>query len=160
MALVGAGGVGRAIAFGLVDLGAEEIRLFDREMLKSENLAITLKPQTKSQILTYSTLEEAVTNVDGLVNATPVGMYNHPGTPIPRRMVGTQSWAFDAVYTPAKTRFLLDATDAELEILSGYELFFYQGVEAFKIFSGVCVDESRLREGLIQPEMNTNLSGV
>ena len=32
-----------------------------------------------------------------------------------------------------------------LEILSGYELFFYQGVDAFEIFTGVPVDEARLR---------------
>lgn len=160
VAIVGAGGVGRAIAFGLVDLRAEEIRLFDQEVLKSESLAIALRTQTDSRILICSTLEDAATNVDGLINATPIGMHNHPGTPIPRFIVGTQSWAFDAVYTPVDTRFLLDAMDAGLEVLSGYELFFYQGVEAFEIFSGVRVDESRLREELPQPEVNTGPSGL
>ena len=142
VAIVGAGGIGRAIAFGLVDLRAEEIRLFDQEMLKSESLTRALRTQTKSRIRTCNALEDAVSHVDGLVNATPIGMYNHPGTAIPRVMIGTQSWAFDAVYTPVKTRFLLDAREAGLETLSGYELFFYQGVQAFEIFSGVCLTTS------------------
>ena len=63
-------------------------------------------------------------------------------------MIGTQGWAFDAVYTPLQTRFLQDATAAGLEILSGYELFFYQGVDAFEIFTSVAVDEARLRGAL------------
>ena len=146
VAIVGAGGVGRAIAFGLIDLNAEEIRLFDQEMLKSEDLATALRTQTDSRILVCSNLADAATGVDGLINATPIGMHNHPGTAIPRFIIGTQSWVFDAVYTPVETRFLLDAMDAGLKVLSGYELFFYQGVEAFEIFSGVRVDESRLRE--------------
>jgi shikimate dehydrogenase len=63
-------------------------------------------------------------------------------------LIGAQSWAFDAVYTPIETRFLLDARDAGLEIISGYELFFHQGVDAFEVFTGVRVDEARLREAL------------
>ena len=146
VAIIGTGGVGRAIAFGLADLGAEEIRLFDRERSKSESLAAALRPQNEARILVCDTLEEATANVDGLINATPVGMYGYPGTPVPKAMIRTQSWAFDAVYTPVETRFLLDAADAGLEVLTGYELFFYQGVDAFEIFSGVRVDEARLRE--------------
>ena len=154
VAILGCGGVGRAIAFGLVDLGAEEIRLFDREMQKSESLAVTLRYKTEGRILLCGTLEEATANVDGLINATPVGMHEHPGTPVPKTMVGTQSWAFDAVYTPTETRFLLDAMEAGLEVMSGYELFFHQGVDAFEIFSGVRVDEAQLRKALARLEMN------
>ena len=74
---------------------------------------------------------------EGLINATPLGMHQHPGTPIPRILIGTQAWAFDAIYTPTDTRFLLDAAAAGLEVLYGYELFFYQGVDAFEIFTGM-----------------------
>lgn len=154
VAIIGAGGVGRAIAFGLADLGAEEIRLFDQERRKSESLAAALRPQTEARILICGSLEEATADADGLINATPVGMYGHPGTPIPKAMVRTQSWAFDAVYTPIETRFLMDAMNAGLEVLSGYELFFYQGVDAFEVFSGVRVDEARLRQALTSPELH------
>ncbi len=55
---------------------------------------------------------------------------------------------FDAVYTPVETQFLLDAERAGLHVISGYELFFGQGVDAWKIFTGVEIDHARLREAI------------
>lgn len=75
-------------------------------------------------------------------------MWQHPGTPIPTSLIGSQRWAFDVIYTPLETEFLAAARAQELEILSGYELFFYQGVDAFEIFTGRQVDEARLRAAL------------
>ena len=150
VALIGAGGIGRAIAFGLADLGAEEIRVYDQDYLRSQSLVKALNFQDQSRVFLCNSLEDAIKNVNGLVNATPVGMHNHLGTPIPKNYLGSQSWVFDAVYTPIKTTFLLDASEAGLEILSGFELFFYQGIEAFEIFSGVSLDESQLRKELFQ----------
>jgi shikimate dehydrogenase len=77
-------------------------------------------------------------------------MHRHPGTAIPKAAIGTQVWAFDAVYTPLETQFLRDAAQAGLAVLSGYELFFYQGVDAFELFAGVQVDEGALRAALSQ----------
>jgi shikimate dehydrogenase len=57
-------------------------------------------------------------------------------------------WAFDAVYTPRDTRFLRDAAAEGLEVLSGYELFFHQGIHAFGIFTGRRPDPKALREAL------------
>ena len=147
-AIVGAGGVGRAIAFALVDLHAAEIRLFDQDPVKSASVATALRDQTDTRVVICRSLEEASAGADGLVNATPLGMHQHPGTPIPGNLIDAQSWAFDAVYTPTDTRFLMDAVEAGLEVLYGYELFFYQGVDAFEIFTGMSVDEARLREAL------------
>jgi len=150
VALIGAGGIGRAIAFGLADLRAEEIRVYDQDYLRSQSLVKALNFQDQSRVFLCNSLEDAIKNVNGLVNATPVGMHNHLGTPIPKNYLGSQSWVFDAVYTPIKTTFLLDASEAGLEILSGSELFFYQGIEAFEIFSGISLDESQLRKELFQ----------
>jgi shikimate dehydrogenase len=153
-AIVGAGGVGRAIAFALVDLHATEIRLFDHDAAKSKNAAAALCDQTRTRIVVSASLEQATAGADGLINATPRGMHQYPETPIRQDLIGAQSWAFDAVYTPTHTQFLLDAIDASLEILYGHELFFYQGVDAFEIFTGLSVDEARLREALSLPLAN------
>ena len=51
VAIIGAGGIGRAIAFGLADLDADDIPLFDQERLKSESLAAALRPQSEARIL-------------------------------------------------------------------------------------------------------------
>jgi shikimate dehydrogenase len=152
VAIIGTGGVGRAIAFGLADLGATQLRLFDRDAARSEKLVAAVRAQADVRVCQCRSVEEAAAAADGLVNATPVGMHQYPGTPIPRDLIGAQSWAFDAVYTPAQTRFLLDARSAGLQVISGYELFFYQGVDAFEVFTGMRVDEARLREALMRSE--------
>jgi len=156
VAIVGAGGVGRAIAFALTDLHATEIRLFDQDRAKSAAVAAALRASTGTRIVSCESVEQVSAGADGLVNATPLGMHNHPGTPIPRNLLKAQTWAFDAVYTPTATRFLLDAADAGLQILYGYELFFCQGVDAFEIFTGMSVDEARLREALNLPQVGAD----
>ncbi len=152
VAIVGTGGVGRAIAFGLCDMGAREIRLYDENRGKSAALAAAVGGEAGVAVRVCDTLEEALADVAGIVNASPVGMYQYPGSPVPARLIHGQAWAFEAIYTPRKTQFLIDAGAAGLDILEGYELFFYQGVDAFELFTGVAVDEARLRDALAQAE--------
>jgi shikimate dehydrogenase len=78
----------------------------------------------------------AVIDADGVVNCTPVGMIGHPGSAVDASLLGGQRWAFDAVYTPVDTQFLGAARRAGLATISGYELFFHQGIQAFELFTG------------------------
>jgi shikimate dehydrogenase len=145
--IIGAGGVGSAVAFALRDLGAREVRLFDREAGRAARLAERLQAAGLSAAA-FPTLETTLSDVDGIANCTPAGMYQYPGTPVPRALLGPQRWVFDAVYTPRETEFLRDARAAGLAILEGSELFFWQGVDAFELFAGEPVDAGRLREVL------------
>ncbi len=150
--LIGTGGVGRALAFGLVALGASEIRLFDREVDRAEALAADLRDVDGVPAVTvFEDVPDAAAGADGLLNGTPVGMVGYNGTPLPRDLMTGAVWAFDAVYTPVDTRFLRDAEAEGLKIVSGYELFFHQGVHAWKHFSGLGLDEDRLRAELADP---------
>lgn len=151
--LVGAGGAGRAIAFGLVALGATDIRVADRDPVKAAALAKALRaigPQLRTQV--GSDPVALARGVDGVVNATPVGMAGHDGTPVPRAVMAGARWAFDAVYTPVDTTFLGDAAAQGLTVITGYELFIGQGVDAWKIFTGLTVDGRSLRQALERPE--------
>ena len=148
VAMAGAGGVGKVIAFALANLGASKLRFFDRDRSKAESLAASIRGTFKTIVEVADTIEDAAAHADGLVNCTPLGMIGHPGTPMPRRSIGGQHWAFDAVHTPVETQFLLDARAAGLEVMSGYELFFHQGVNAFAIFTGWEVDQGALRQAL------------
>ncbi len=153
VAMAGAGGVGKAVGFALADLGVDELRLFDRDHKKAEALANALArtfPDTPVSI--SESVEEAVTGADGLINCTPLGMIGHPGTAIPKSLIGPQRWAFDAVYTPVETKFLGDARAGGLEIMSGYELFLHQGIDAFRLFAGQSVDLAELRKILVERE--------
>ena len=147
--LVGTGGVGRALAFGLIKLGAVEIRLFDRDGTKAQQLAHDLNALgTPTSVGAFDDLDVATANCDGLLNGTPVGMVGYPGSAFEPKAIANAAWVFDAVYTPIETMFLQNAKAAGAQIISGYELFFFQGVHAWRHFSGLDVDADKLRAAL------------
>ncbi len=148
--MIGAGGVGKAVAFGLIPLGLEELRVVERDLAKAEALAEALRaaaPRVKVSVT--SDAGEGARGAHGLINCTPVGMVGYDGTPLERAHMKGAGWAFDAVYTPVDTRFLGDAAAEGLTLISGYELFFFQGVDAWKIFAGRTVDQAALRRALL-----------
>ena len=149
--MIGAGGVGKAVAFGLLDVGLEEIRLVERDLPRAEALAASL--QSVRPDLTVSVSSDPVAasaGADGLINCTPVGMVGYDGTPLAQEHMAGAAWLFDAVYTPVNTQFLTDAREAGLTAISGYELFFHQGVDCWRLISGKDVDPAALRVALSQ----------
>lgn len=149
--LIGAGGVGRAIAFGLAALGTKDLRLMDRDIGKAIELANALRTAAPGvNITTADTFDTSAPGAAGLINCTPVGMVGYEGSPLPAAAMSDAVWAFDAVYTPVKTRFLSDAARQGLQIISGWELFFHQGVRAWALFANRPVDEAHLRKSLQQ----------
>ncbi|AMY70942.1 shikimate dehydrogenase family protein [Frigidibacter mobilis] len=149
--MIGAGGVGKAVAFGLVALGLTEIRIVDRDMPKAEALAAALAAARPGLVTRTGTEAAALAaGVGGIINCTPVGMVGYDGTPLPRAALAGAAWVFDAVYTPVDTQFLQDAAAEGLQVISGYELFFGQGVDAWAIFTGLPLDEARMRSELVE----------
>jgi shikimate dehydrogenase len=133
VAVAGAGGVGRAVSFALMELGATEVRLYDGRREMCEALAADIRSQNT---LVCNTIDEALSGSDGVVNCTPLGMFGYRGSAIPAGLLPGRRWAFDAVYTPMETEFLLASRAAGLAIMGGYELHFYQGILAFQHFTG------------------------
>ncbi len=151
VAMAGAGGVGRAIGFALARLGADELRLFDPDGGKARALADAMRAvHGHTLVRVADTVVDAAGGADGLVNATPLGMGGIGGCPFPREAIGGQRWAFDAIYTPMDTPFMLAARAAGLAAMGGFELFLYQGIDAFRHFTGVEVAEDRLRAELMR----------
>ena len=148
--MIGSGGVGRAVAFGLARLGTCDLRLVDRDISKANALVEALQlaaPEMK--VTVWEDAAQAAQGAAGIINCTPVGMVGHDGTPLPRSAFAGGEWAFDAVYTPVDTRFLTEAAAEGLAIISGWELFFYQGVHAWGHFAGMPLDEAALRAELL-----------
>src|SRR6186713_2951078 len=72
VALIGAGGVGKAIAFALANLGVAELSIFDAECARAEALAMQLRGRLQARVADDVT--SALRGAAGVVNATPVGM--------------------------------------------------------------------------------------
>ncbi len=139
--IAGGGGVGRAIAFGLGDLGAEHLHIFDTDAGQATRLVDALsRSGFAASVVSAPEFVDCMAGVDGLVNATPLGMHKYPGTAFPVSRIGTQNWVFDAVYTPLNTEFITASRAAGLAILTGYDLWFFQGLDAFELFTGVNID--------------------
>lgn len=137
--LMGTGGVGKAVAFGLGKLGAEEIILMDLDGGKSRQLADELMAQGfRATTITQAELAATVPNCDGLVNCTPIGHEKSPGCPLPKELLAAHHWLFDAVYVPARTELIAAASAVGASVMSGVSLFVFQGVDAFKFF---CEDD-------------------
>jgi len=144
---LGAGGVGLATAFGLRGLGADKILVHDKDITRGEELVATLTAaDAQAEFVSAENLSDAVRSADGLINCTPVGMNQYPGCPFDVALLGGQKWAFDAVYTPVETAFLRTATKSGIEVMTGFELFFFQGIEAFEVFSGAEIDADAARQ--------------
>jgi shikimate dehydrogenase len=134
VALIGAGGVGKAIAFALMKLGIAELRIFDTDRAKADHLALQLGPRGRAVVV--DRVEDAVRGAIGLVNATPVGMLPSRESPVPEALLQRGLWVADAVYYPLWTPLLRAAKATGARVMTGRELAIYQAADAFELFTG------------------------
>jgi shikimate dehydrogenase len=135
--LIGAGGVGRAIACALGQLGVTQLSLVERDTARGNSLSRDLNAMgIATRTLTADEADARMTDYDGVVNCTPVGHINHPGCPIRTGQLNSSQWVFDAVYIPARTQLLIAAENQGAATLSGVDLFVFQGIDAFRFFAG------------------------
>ena len=151
VAMAGCGGVGKAIGFALASVDAKALSLFDSDRTKADELARALSGVHRAlDVQVAGSIEQACENADGFVNCTPLGMVGYGGSAFPNDVLDKGSWAFDAVYTPIDTPFLVGARAAGLSTISGYELLLYQGIACFHVFTGHTIDAAALRTALAQ----------
>lgn len=135
VAVIGTGGVGKAIAFALADLNVSEIRVFDTDIAKADQLVAQLQGQ--QTIRRAATVEDALTGAAGLVNGTPIGMLPNRGTPVPDALLHAGLWVADAVYSPLWTPLLNAAKTKGAQVMTGRDLAIYQAADAFELFTGM-----------------------
>ncbi|KAL5995307.1 hypothetical protein ACLOJK_025365 [Asimina triloba] len=132
--VVGAGGAGKALAYGAKEKGARVVianRTFERARELANLIggdAITLEELNSFQP------EKGMV----LANSTSMGM--HPKvdeTPISQHALSSYSVVFDAVYTPKVTRLLREAESAGATTVSGLEMFIRQAMGQFELFTGL-----------------------
>ncbi len=136
--LAGAGGVARAIGPALAALGAREIMVTDISLLRAGELADLIGDC--ASVAPADQWCDLVRGANGLVNATPMGMAYSPGSAFSADLVGAQSWAFDAVYTPTDTDFLLACKAGGVGTLTGFELFRHMALHSFRAYTGISPD--------------------
>ena len=129
VAVLGAGGVSRAIVAGLSDAGAQ-IRIYNRTVEKAEKLAAEFDCE-------FAPLDD-LNNLDAklLINCTSIGMHpNVEATPVPSESLKRGMAVFDTVYNPAQTLLLAEAKKKRMKNIDGVSMFVNQAMAQFKLFT-------------------------
>ncbi|MVW84752.1 shikimate dehydrogenase [Pseudomonas sp. PB101] len=144
---MGAGGAGAAVAHALLSEGVQQLSIFDVDIRRAQDLADNLNQHfgVGRAVAGYD-LPSAMTQADGLVNTTPMGMKKLPGMPVPVELLRAELWVAEIVYFPLETELLRNARALGCRTLDGGNMAVFQAVKAFELFSGVVPDAQRMLE--------------
>ncbi|TKY52173.1 Bifunctional 3-dehydroquinate dehydratase/shikimate dehydrogenase [Spatholobus suberectus] len=143
--VMGAGGAGKALAYGGKEKGARVV-VANRTYSKAKELANQVggKSIPLSELANFHPEEEMI-----LANATSVGMKPKiDETPIPKEALKHYSLVFDAIYTPKMTRLLREAQEAGAAIAFGTEMFINQAFVQFERFTKLPAPKQLMRDVL------------
>ncbi len=140
VAVVGAGGVARAVVAGLSAAGSK-VKIYNRTVGRAEKLAEDFNCE-------YGSLAElASMDAKLLINCSSVGMYpDVDSTPVAKECLKKGMVVFDTVYNPVETLFLRQAKEAGAKRIDGVTMFVNQALSQFKYFSGVNGDAKLMRK--------------
>ncbi len=143
--LLGAGGAGCAVAGAALQLGVQRLAIYDTDSARAAALVARLQQSFAPQrTLIVTDLAVAMTTADGLIQATPVGMANHPGVPLPLSLLQPKHWVAEVIYFPLETALLRYARALGCRTLDGGGMAVFQAVEAFRLFTGITPDHERM----------------
>ena len=128
--IIGAGGVSRGVIFALKQVGATEIHIFNRTFEKIASLS--------DEIIHPHEIDElkSVIQKDSIIiNCTSVGM-NSLDSPIDLNLLNKNQTVIDTIYTPLKTKLILNSEDIGADIMPGLDMFIYQGLASLDLWFG------------------------
>jgi 3-dehydroquinate dehydratase / shikimate dehydrogenase len=128
--VMGCGGAGMAITYGLVRRGAH-VLVSDIAGRKAEVMA------GRFACVAIDWADRHKANPDILMNCTPVGMHpNVDETPYEKHHLRPSMVVFDVVYNPENTLLIKDSRSRNCTVVTGVEMFVRQACLQFKLFTG------------------------
>ena len=137
--VVGTGGAGRAVVFGLAGEGVSSMMLVNRTVSRAERLGAEVLRVYPGLDLSVEGEIPAGTKYDLLVNGTSVGMRHtamEDASPVPRERIVPGALVYDLIYNPEETVLLKLAREEGAKTLGGLPMLVYQGAEAFELWFG------------------------
>jgi shikimate dehydrogenase len=139
--ILGNGGAARAVVVGLAELGCPEIIVCGRDRHKLNNFQQSWQnSHLQASVNTYlwDELPGLLSATELLVNTTPIGMYPRVNeSPVDVNLMqklSPDAIAYDLIYTPNPTKFLVQAKERGAIAIDGLEMLVSQGVAALKIW--------------------------
>jgi shikimate dehydrogenase len=139
--ILGNGGAARAVVVGCAEMGCPEICVVGRDRAKLEQFKqswVTSPLKAALNVYTWNELAGLVSNTKLLINTTPIGMYpNVDESPMDAKVMeklSKDAIAYDLIYTPNPTKFLVQAKERGAIAIDGLEMLIGQGAAALKIW--------------------------
>lgn len=155
VAIIGAGGAAKAVCFALAKMKIAQLCIYDIDKFKSLSLFKKLNsnfPRTKFDVA--SRLEDLkILDKDLLINASPIGMRQSDPCLVAPGDLHTGLFVYDLIYSPLETKLISLAKKGNLNFSNGLGMLLYQGVFAFKHFSGRTAPVNIMKEALLKGVM-------
>jgi len=137
--ILGAGGVAKAIAFGL-----KRRKVKVSIAARTRNRAFELAKQFESHLVEWNDRHAEPTDL--LINCTPVGMHpNVDETPYESKHLRANTIVFDTVYNPEQTFLIKEARKRGCDTVTGVDMFVRQAAMQFELFTGNPAPEEEMR---------------
>lgn len=154
IAIAGGGGAATAIQVQCALDGAREIVIFNRTVAKAEETAAKIRKEVPSCVVSVydiadsARMTEEIGNSDIFVNATSVGMAPNEDDSVVKDLSAFRPGLVvtDIVYNPLETKLLKDAKAAGCTCVGGKGMLLWQGVSAFKLYTGEDMPVAEVKE--------------
>jgi shikimate dehydrogenase len=139
VAVLGAGGVARAICAGLQEAGAGEIRIVSRKEKGARGLTqeVAQAAGPSATSVSWEDREAALVDISLLVNGTPLGMSSSPPLDLALDLLPETAVVYDTVYAPLETDLLQRARARGNPAVDGLGMLIHQARHAFEAWFGV-----------------------
>jgi shikimate dehydrogenase len=144
-AILGAGGAARAVALALVEGRASTVFVVGRSPRRVEALVGGYRGMTTAgTTISWAQWGDGaflrnISECELLVNCTPVGTRfteSEGRSPLPAELIPSGCLAFDLVYNPVETPFLVAAKSRKARTFGGLAMLVYQGLASFRLWTG------------------------
>ena len=140
--IIGAGGAARGVALALANMDVRAIAIANRTLERAQRLADeigVMVPHLRVLSLNDDALRAEALRSDLIVNCTSLGMWHSPQeaiTPLRAEHIPQEALAYDLVYNPPETPFILEAKRAGARTMGGLTMLVHQGVASLKLWTG------------------------
>ena len=144
--VVGTGGAARSIIEAAGRAGAAEVVVVSRSA--PSPAVVGLAPAARAGLV------EEATDMDIVINATPIGMTGGPdpsGVPVPPHAVAGGQLAVDIVYQPRLTPWLAAAAERGAAVVNGVGMLVHQAAIAFEHWTGTAAPLDAMRSAAVGP---------
>ncbi|MCX7997496.1 MAG: shikimate dehydrogenase [Leptospiraceae bacterium] len=146
--ILGSGGSAKGIAFELLRSEFQgNLTIVARNKEKGNEFVSTLNKlfPDRAEFIPLSELEKDTARYGVIINTTPVGMKGFEAKPIlTEEHLTKKQIIFDIVYNPIQTPLVEAAQKVGAKVIPGYEMFLYQAMEQFKLFTGIVVSPKNI----------------